>query len=203
MAGYLATWGPKKFVVSPTKIVPFQEFKTTYTLKEDSENDTSGTAPTNTRGRELQTMTFSTTYLRAAGTDPQAQIKEWESLLGIAHPLYIRGQRFGPAKMMLTQVDVSNVEFSNSGIFLKAAVSITLKEYAEGKTTNVKSGTSTSSSGGAANRTGNGTGNSSTRAANVYAETVEKKKAEAMKTTATKNDRAMKKATLMERRLQA
>ena len=195
MAEYLATWGPKGFLVSPNMIVPFADFKTSYTLKADSENDTSGTAPTNTRGRELQPMSFSTTYLRAAGTDPQAQIKEWESLLGSAYPLYIRGQRFGPAKMMLTQVDVSNVEFSNSGLFLKATISITLKEYVESNTTNVKSGTSGSSSSTSAS-------SASAKAANKYAETVEKKKAEAMNTTASKNDKATKKATRDERVMQ-
>lgn len=185
MAGYLATWGPKKFLVSPEMIVPFQDFKTSYILKTDSENDTSGTAPTNTRGRELQTMTFSTTYLRAAGTDPQAQIKEWESLLGSAYPLYIRGQRFGPAKMMLTQVDVSEVEFSNSGLFLKATIANTLTEYADSNTTKVKTGASG----------GGNAGSSSTQAASKYAETVARKKAEAMNTTASKNDKATKKAS--------
>ena len=193
MAGYLATWGPKKFLVSPEMIVPFQDFKTSYILKADSENDTSGTAPINTRGRELQTMSFSTMYLRVAGTDPQAQIKEWENLLGSSYPLYIRGQRFGPAKMMLTQVDVSGVEFSNTGLFLKATISITLKEYVESNTTNVKAGTGGS---------GSSTGSASTKAANKYAETVEKKKAEAMNTTASKNDKATKKATQDERVMQ-
>lgn len=190
MAGYLASWGPKRFLVSPQKIVPFQGFKTSYALKEDSENDTSGTAPINTRGRELQTMSFSTMYLRVAGTDPQAQIKEWENLLGSSYPLYIRGQRFGPAKMMLTQVDVDGVEFSNTGLFLKATISITLKEYVESNTTNVKAGT------------GGSVSNASTKAANKYAETVEKKKAEAMNTTASKNDKATKKATQDERVMQ-
>lgn len=202
MAGYLASWGPKKFLVSPQKIVPFQGFKTSYALKEDSENDTSGTAPINTRGRELQTMSFSTMYLRAAGTDPQAQIKEWENLLGSSYPLYIRGQRFGPTKMMLTQVDVSDVEFSNTGLFLKANIAITLKEYDESNTTKVKSGTSGSVSRNAGSSSG-GTSSAAAQAASKYAETVEKKKAEAMATTASKNDKATKKATLIERRLQA
>ena len=84
---FIARWGPKGFLTSPTKIVPFNGFTTSLTLKSDSENDTSGTAPTNTRGRELRPVSFETIYLAAAGVDPRAQVEEWESLLGQSYPL--------------------------------------------------------------------------------------------------------------------
>ena len=64
---FIARWGPKGFLTSPTKIVPFNGFSTSLTLKADSENDTSGTNPTNTRGRELRPISFETTYFAAAG----------------------------------------------------------------------------------------------------------------------------------------
>lgn len=172
---YLARWGPKGFLVSPSKIVPFNDFSTTVALKADSENDTSGTAPTNTRGRELQPMNFSTTYLRSLGVDPRAQWEEWQSLIGQAHTLLIEGRQFGPAKMLLTEVSLSNVEFSNTGAFLAATVNIVLQELPD-----KGSGTST------------GTNAAASQAAATYSATVAAKKA-ALNSTASKTDRADKK----------
>ena len=51
---YTALWGPKGFIVSPSKIVPLMNLSTSFSVKTDSGNDTSGTATTNTKGRELQ-----------------------------------------------------------------------------------------------------------------------------------------------------
>ena len=173
--GYLAQWGPKGFLVSPTKIVPFNDLSTTVALKADSENDTSGTPATNTRGLEAQTISLSTTYMRAAGVDPREQFEEWASLVGVAHPLLIEGKRFGPAKMQLTQVNLSGVEFNNAGVMLKADVSITLVEYADKTTTKTKAASI------AANR-----------AASTYEATVAAKKA-ALGATASQADKAAKK----------
>lgn len=145
MANVLMSWGPMKCLISQDQIIPFENFSTSVKLKEDSENDTSGTAPTNTRGKELQPMTFSITYMRAAGVDPRAKYDEWCALLGSAYPLLIGGTRFGPAKMLLTQADLSDCMLSNTGIFLKATVSITLKENAEEKTSIVSTSTPTAS----------------------------------------------------------
>ena len=129
MAQYTAKWGSKGFIVGPGKVVPLSNLSTSVELKSESNNDTSGTPPTNTRGRELQTITLETTYLAAAGVDPRGQIEEWQSLIGEKNSLYIQGRRFGPKQMQLTRVDVSNVVFSNGGAFLSADVAITLVEY--------------------------------------------------------------------------
>ena len=175
---YLAQWGPKGFIISTNKIVPLNDFSTTVALKADSENDTSGTPATNTRGLEAQIITLSTTYLRAAGVDPRAQFEEWESLVGAAHPLLIEGKRFGPPKVQLTQVGFSGVEFNNSGVMLKADVSITLTELPDKKT-------STKSKAADA---------AATKAASTYEATVAAKK-EALNSTASKADKAAKKPT--------
>ena len=94
--GEIARWGPKSFVISPQKIVPFIELSTSVALKTDSENDTSGTSPANTKGLELQQIAFSTTYFRGVGVDPRAQWEEWKALVGSTNPLYIGGELFGP-----------------------------------------------------------------------------------------------------------
>lgn len=174
---YMATWGPKGFIVSDKKIAVLQGLSTSFTLKEDSENDTSGTQPTNTRGRELQPMNFSVTYMAAAGVDPRAQIEEWNALLGESYPLMIGGQRFGPPKMKLKQVSVSDVMLTNSGGMICATVSISLEEFSDGKTSKLLK---------------KGDAAAAAKAAEVYNLTVESKKA-ALNATASADDRAKKK----------
>lgn len=137
--GYMARWGPKGFLVSKSKIVPMIDLKTSLTLKEDSENDTSGTPPKNTRGRELQPLTFSTIYTKAAGTDPRAQFAEWEKLLGMYYPLIIGGRRFGPQYLKLKGVEMSNVQITPAGEILMATILLTFEEYSDGKTTKLAS----------------------------------------------------------------
>jgi hypothetical protein len=73
-------------------------------------------------------MSFSATYIRAAGVDPRAKYEQWESLLGKVHPLYIGGKRFGPAKMMLKSISISDLLLSNNGDFLRVTVSVNLEE---------------------------------------------------------------------------
>ncbi len=178
---YLAKWGPKGFLVSPNKVVPFGGFSTSFSLKKDSKNDTSGSAPTNTRGLELVKMSFETTYLIAAGVDPRAQIEEWKNLIGNSYPLILGGKKFGPDKMMLSSVAVSDCMFSNAGKMLRAKVSLSFEEDANGATSKLK--TSSKSGGG-----------TSTKAKATYEQTVAEKKA-AKNATASKEDKAAKKPT--------
>lgn len=178
---YMARWGNKGFIVSPSKIAVLEGLSTSLTLKEDSENDTSGTQPTNTRGRELRPITFKVKYLRAAGVDPRAQIAEWEAELGNAYPLIIGNERFGEAKMKLTKVASSDILLSNSGTFLQAVVSITLEEYSEGKTSKLI-------------KTENGNivnTEAAAKAAETYKATIEAKKA-ALSATPTATDKMQK-----------
>ena len=173
---YYAKWGPKGFTVSTTRLALMEGLSTSLTLKEDSENDTSGTQPTNTRGRELRPISFSVLYLRAAGMDPRDQIDQWEKELGNAYPLMIGGQRFGAEKMKLTEVDASDILLGPTGEFLQARVSITLEEYSEGKKSKL---TSTNTTGGTASTASTGSTGSSgaDQARATYEATVAEKKA--------------------------
>lgn len=166
---YMARWGPKGFLISPTKIVSMENLRTTVTLKSDSENDTSGTSPTNTRGREAIPVTFNVKYIRAAGVDPRAQKEEWESLVGQSYPLYVGDKRFGPELLTLKEVDFE-ITLSNNGDFLIVEATISLEEYSEGKKSNLKSnsGSSAASSQQSA---------SASKAASTYEATVEKQRA--------------------------
>lgn len=197
---FTARWGPKGFTVSPSMIVPFNGFSTSLTLKKDSENDTSGTPPTNTRGRELRPITFETVYLAAAGVDPRDQVAQWEAQLGNSYPLYIGEKRFGPPKMTLTNVDTSEVQFTATGQWISCKVALTLEEYSEGKTSALTTKTSGGSASSSSSKsTGKSTGKSGSsasakKATADYKATLAAKKA-AMNATASKSDRAQKKTS--------
>ena len=126
---YQAKWGPKGFLTTPEKIVPFMDLSTSYSLKSENNTDTSGTEPTNTRGRELQTITFSTKYMSAAGVDPKGQMREWYDLIGAKYPLYIGGKQFGPPLLQLESVDWSNFLYAPDGSIISVEATINLKEY--------------------------------------------------------------------------
>ena len=176
---YTALWGPKGFIVSPSKIVPLLNLSTSFAVKTDSGNDTSGTATTNTKGRDLQSVSLSTLYVRGAGVDPRGQIAEWEALVGKSYPLYIEGQRFGPPKLMLKSVDISDVLLSNTGKFLQCAVALKFEEYSNETT---KSTTPVK------------TTPSNSKAAEVYNSLTDKKNT-ALNATANLADREAKKPT--------
>lgn len=176
--GYKARWGPMGFVISPSKIVPFDDLKTTIAIKSDSGNDTSGTSATNNRGRENQSIQFTTQYLKAVGVDPRKSFDEWTALVGSAHPLYIGEKRFGPAKMALKSVAISESILSTEGVFLSITLSITLEENPSASKTSKKT----------SKKSQKGTNEAAAKkAAETYAKTVEKKKA--MQATASTTER--------------
>ena len=180
---YTALWGPKGFIVSPSKIVPLLNLSTTLAVKTDTGISTGGTATTNTRGRELQAVSLSTIYVRGAGVDPRGQIDEWEAQVGKAYPLYIEGKRFGPNKLMLKSVEVTDTLLTNGGKFLQVAIALKFEEYSDGVsaiTTRTTSAASTSAS--------------AQKASQVY-NSVMAQKNTALSATAKPADRAAKKPT--------
>lgn len=160
---YTLQWGPMGCVVSPTRVIPLSEFKTSYTLKSDSGTDTSGSEAVNQKGKELQPVSFTIVYAKATGNDPLARLKEWAGLVGESYPLYLGGERFGPQKMTLKQVDLSECLLGNDGSIIQAKVAISLVEYSAGdkkKATKKKTSTKKSSSTGSSSRSSS-TGSSS------------------------------------------
>lgn len=137
----MADWGPQKFQISSSQVVILESLTTSLTLKQDSENDTSGTQPTNTRGRDLRPISFKVKYLAAAGANPRTEIEAWEALLGKMYPLNIGGRRFGAQNMKLIEVSTSDILLTNQGEFIQAVVSVKLEESSEGKTSKLLSNT--------------------------------------------------------------
>lgn len=129
---YFAKWGPKGFLYSKTKTVPFWGLKTGYAMKEGNNTDTSGTEPTNTSGRDAQVITFNTKYSAFLGVDPKAQMHEWYELAEDVWPFYVGGQQFGPPLLQLQDVQWSNYIYDATGRLLSVDAAITLREWYEG-----------------------------------------------------------------------
>lgn len=181
--GVKAVWGPKSFYTSPSGIVPLNDFSTSVRLKADSENDTSGTEPTNTRGRELQPLSLSTTYFHSAGVDPMAEFNSWVSLIGLSYPMYMGGRRVGPAqRFQLQGVEASDLQQAENGAVLLLTVSLSFTEYSEGKSSKL------------ANVSGSTNSNAADKAKQVYLDTV-KAKQEAKNASASDADRQEKKVS--------
>lgn len=140
--GYTARWGPKGFIISPTKVVSLEDFATSFAIKSDTNGDTSGTPPTNTQGMELQPLTLKTRYARALGTDPIGQIEEWRAQVGKANTFFLGGKPFGP-KFMLKQADVSETSFTPDGTMIACTISLTFEEYSSATDTNAAATAST------------------------------------------------------------
>ena len=143
--GYTARWGPKGFITSTSKVVPLEDFTTGFALKSDTNSDTSGTPPTNTQGKELQPLNMKTRYMRALGTDPIGQIKEWEALIGKTHTFFLGEKPFGANKFTLKNVDISETMFTPDGTMIACTVSLSFEEYSTATDTNAASTSSTAS----------------------------------------------------------
>lgn len=129
MAKYMAQWGPKGFLVDPSKIVPFTDLATAFSLNSEYRVDTSGNDPIYVRGRAPQPITFSTTYLSSLGVDPRNQMRQWYDLIGMTYPFYLGGVQFGPPLLQLQSVDLPNFLHDNTGKIIGLDVDITLMEY--------------------------------------------------------------------------
>ena len=150
--GYTARWGPKGFIISASKVVALEDFKTSYALKSDTNSDTSGTPPTNTQGLELQPLELSTRYLRALGTDPLGQIAEWKAQIGKSYPFILGGKQFGP-KFTLKSFDVSDTMFTPAGVMIGCTISLKFEEYSTASTTNASASKKTAASPKASKKT--------------------------------------------------
>lgn len=174
MARYMAQWGNKGFLVSPSKIVPLLNVVTGYARKSDTNDDTSGTPTTNTRGLELQTIKLETRYISSAGVNPREQLDDWKKQFGKQYPLYINGKQFGPKLLELDSVDFSNVILDNVGNFIQVDVAVTLVEYVPPTTTVSSKKASTSGASVASGASGTSKSGTNAGALSAKASTTDK-----------------------------
>ena len=127
----MAYWNGMKWEVSNKQIAYLESLTTAYSIDTDTNADKEGKKPTEQIGKSLIEITFNTTYRVETGTsDIKAMLQKWESMVGKSAPLIIGSAIFGPDKMQLQSVSVSNIDLSPKGVMRAATCSFKLKEFA-------------------------------------------------------------------------
>ena len=128
----MAYWNNMKWEVSSKQLAYLEGLTTAYSIDTDTNTDKEGKKPTEQVGKGLIEMSFNTSYRVETGTtDIKGMLKKWESMIGKSAPLIIGNSIFGPDKMQLQSVSVSNIELSPKGVMRAATLSFKLKEFAE------------------------------------------------------------------------
>lgn len=128
----MAYWNGMRWEVSSKQIAYLESLATAYSIDTDTNADKEGKKPTEQIGKSLIEMSFNTTYRVETGTsDIRGMLKSWETMIGKSAPLIIGNAIFGPDKMQLQSVSVSNIELSPKGVMRAATLSFKLKEFAE------------------------------------------------------------------------
>lgn len=128
----MAYWNGMTWGVSSKEIAFLESLTTAFGIETSTNADKEGKSPTEQVARSLVEFSLSTTYRVETGTrDIRGMINSWESLVGKTGPLVIGGSTFGPDRMQLQNVGVSNVQLSASGAMRAVTLSFKFKEYAE------------------------------------------------------------------------
>lgn len=130
----MAYWNGMTWGVSNKEIAFLESFATAFSIETDTNADKEGKSPTEKVANSLIEFSLSTTYRVETGTrDIRKKIESWRSLVGKAAPLVIGGATFGPDKVQLQSVGVSNCEISASGVMRGVTLSFKFKEFQEAK----------------------------------------------------------------------
>jgi len=147
----IAQWLDRVWEVTTSKVFAIDGLTTSYKLKADTNNDTEGQASTNSRAMELQPLSFACVLSDTVGLDVRAELEAWEALVGQYGPFLLGGRRFGPEKVQLQEVGVSEAVLDDRGRMRYAKLALKFQEYANeptgGKTKSKLSVTAAAGSG--------------------------------------------------------
>ena len=154
----MAKWGGKTWEVSSRKIAALNGISAGVELDTENSDDKAGSPATKTKALKLQSLSFDFDVAMVAGTDVRGEYESWTELVGNYAPFYLAGRRFGPPKLQLTAVKLSDTTIDDFGRILKGKISITLTEYAEEASSKKATSSSSSSSGSSSSGTGGASG---------------------------------------------
>ena len=128
----IAYWDGMIWECSPRIISRLDGLSTSFSMQTETNADKEGVSPTETVGLNETEISLSTTYRIETGTsDIKGMINAWKSKIGKAAPLIIGCEIFGPDKVQLQSVGVSNVGMRPNGLFTEATLAFKFKEYIE------------------------------------------------------------------------
>ena len=125
----MGSWNGHKFTISPTRILSFNDLKIKGSSEMEGKDESTqgyvarkGANPTETEITiHLNAMTGCDVRKEAMGFVSDARDGEFDYF-------YIGGSKLVPYKLMLTDAQVSEVEMTGKGTWIKADVSLTLKQ---------------------------------------------------------------------------
>ncbi len=143
----MAYWNGMMWECSPSTITYLESLSTSYSMKTDTNADKEGNAPTEQVALSDEEISLSTTYRIETGTSNIKEvIGQWKLMIGLAAPLIIGSEVFGPDNVQLQNVSVGSVSMRPDGTFTAASLSFKFKEFRE----EVAEGDSTAKTGGSA-----------------------------------------------------
>lgn len=119
--------GTKTWQVSPSYIMDFDGFSTSYELNAESNTAVEGSPLSNQRGMKKKTLSFSSHLVDALGIDVRKEFESWEPWIGLTGTLKIGGKKFGP-NWLLTSVKPADVKIDDSGRFRSMKLTYSFEE---------------------------------------------------------------------------
>lgn len=127
----MAKWRDKTWEVSSKRVAALNGISASVKLDTENSDDKAGSPSTRVKALELQSFTFDYDLAASAGADVRGEYEAWTRDIAKTGTFFLGGRRFGPKKLQLTGVSLSDTLLSNDGQLLKGKISITLTEYAE------------------------------------------------------------------------
>lgn len=129
----MAYWNGMTWGVSEKEIAFLESLTTAFSLETKTNADKDGNSPTETIAPSLVEFSMNTTYRVETGTrDILGKINAWKALVGKTGSLVIGGSIFGPDKMQLWSVGVSNLRMDANGVMREVTLAFKFKEYGSG-----------------------------------------------------------------------
>lgn len=132
----MAYWNGMTWGVSTKEIAFLESLTTSFGIETSTNADKEGNSPTETVAKSLMEFSLSTTYNVETGTtDVLRKINEWKQRVGKTAPLILGNSGvFGPEKLQLQTVDLSNMRISPNGIIRGVTMTFKFKEFDDGTT---------------------------------------------------------------------
>ena len=119
--------GTKTWQVSPSYIMDFDGFSTSYELNTQSSTAVEGSPISDKRVMNKKTLSFSSNLVSSLGIDVRKEFESWEGWIGLTGILNIGGKKFGP-NWLLTSVKPTDVNIDDSGRFVSMKLTYSFEE---------------------------------------------------------------------------
>lgn len=128
---YIATFGPKGFMVSAEKLITFRDFQLSSTLETEKQENTGKKPSTYIKNQGLSSLSLKVKVDHSLGLSPSGQIEAWMKVLaeGKPYPFILNGKPLLKTKFLLVDVSLSDTLMDNRGNILSVDISLKFDEF--------------------------------------------------------------------------